>query len=236
MGKCLCQQMAGPDMKLDPTCLGNLDIFSGLEPEEMEALASRALRRRYEPGQAVFSQGQAADHMFLIKAGRVKLTKLSEAGDEVILDIRGGGDVLGENLLNSEGERFPVSAVCLEPTLTCGFSQAVFEKLVLAHPAIGLKVIKNLSRRIDRLTQRVGSMSATHLEQRLYQVLLQVAQEHGRQASGGLELPMPFTHEELSFLVGAHRVSITRALKGLKEAGKVVQRGKSLVVAVGGAG
>ena len=42
---------------------------------------------------------------------------------------------------------------------------------------------------------------------------------------------MPFTHEELSFLVGAHRVSITRAMKTLREAGRVARRGKSLVVA-----
>jgi len=223
-------------MELNPTCLGSLAIFQGLEPEEKQALASRALRRRYAAGEAVFHQGEPADQMFLIKAGRVKLSKVNQEGDEIILDIRGGGDVLGENMLNQEGELFPVAAVCLEPTLTCGFSRAGFEKLVLAYPAIGLTVIKNLSQRIDRLTQRVGSMSATHLEERLYQVLLQVAQEHGRRAGEGLELPMPFTHEELSFLVGAHRVSITRALKGLKEAGKVVQRGRSLIVAPGAAG
>ncbi|WP_422700335.1 helix-turn-helix domain-containing protein [Dissulfurispira thermophila] len=35
---------------------------------------------------------------------------------------------------------------------------------------------------------------------------------------------MPLTHEELSFLVGAHRVSITKAIKGLKEAGKLSQK------------
>jgi CRP/FNR family transcriptional regulator len=233
MSQCLCEKLANGEMELSPTCLGNLAIFQGLEPAEMQALAAKVLRRRYAGGETVFRQGEPADQMFLIKAGRIKLSKVSEEGDEIILDIRGAGDVLAENMLNQEGGRFPVSATCLEDTLTCGFSRQVFEELVLTHPNIGLRVIKNLSRRIDRLTQRVGSMSVTHLEQRLYQVLLQVASEHGRRAGDGLELPMPFTHEELSFLVGAHRVSITRALKGLKEAGKVVQRGRSLIVSPG---
>lgn len=84
-----------------------------------------------------------------------------------------------------------------------------FEKLVLDHPSIGLQVIKNLSRRIDWLTSRVGSLSLTNLEDRLYSVLVNVAQEHGVKSPKGFVIQFPPTHEELGFLVGAHRVSIT---------------------------
>ncbi|MFH2125767.1 MAG: Crp/Fnr family transcriptional regulator [Pseudomonadota bacterium] len=230
MSSCLCQQLAGGQMDLSPVCLGSLWVFANLSPPEMQALAQAAQRRRYEKGETIFAQGEPARRMFLLKAGRVKLCKVTAEGNELILDLRGGGDFLGEGMLTSE-DQFPLSAVCLEETLTCGFSREGFESLVLSHPNIGLQVIRNLSRRIDSLTQRVGSMSATHLEERLHQVLWQGAREHGRPAGGGRELAMPFTHEELSFLVGAHRVSITRAMKALREAGRVVQRGKSLVVA-----
>lgn len=230
MSSCLCQQLAGGQMELSPVCLGSLWVFANLSPPEMQALAQAAQRRRYKKGETIFAQGEPARRMFLLKAGRVKLCKVTAEGNELILDLRGGGDFLGEGMLTSE-DRFPLSAVCLEETLTCGFSREGFESLVLRHPNIGLQVIRNLSRRIDSLTQRVGSMSATHLEERLHQVLWQVAREHGRPAGGGRELAMPFTHEELSFLVGAHRVSITRAMKALREAGRVAQKGKSLVVA-----
>ena len=230
MGACLCQQLAGGRMDLSPVCLGSLWVFANLSPPEMQALAQAAERRRYQKGETIFAQGEPARRMFLLKAGRVKLCKVTAEGNELILDLRAGGDFLGEGMLTSE-EEFPLSAVCLEETLTCGFSREGFESLVLSHPNIGLQVIRNLSQRIDSLTQRVGSMSATHLEERLHQVLWQVAREHGRPAGAGRELAMPFTHEELSFLVGAHRVSITRAMKALREAGRVVQRGKSLVVA-----
>lgn len=230
MSSCLCQQLAGGQMELSPVCLGSLWVFANLSPPEMQALAQAAQRRRYKKGETIFAQGEPARRMFLLKAGRVKLCKVTAEGNELILDLRGGGDFLGEGMLTSE-DRFPLSAVCLEETLTCGFSREGFESLVLRHPNIGLQVIRNLSRRIDSLTQRVGSMSATHLEERLHQVLWQVAREHGRPARGGRELAMPFTHEELSFLVGAHRVSITRAMKALREAGRVAQKGKSLVVA-----
>jgi CRP-like cAMP-binding protein len=100
----------------------------------------------------------------------------------------------------------------------------------LENPNIGLQVIKNLSNRINWLTERVGSFSLTNLEDRLYQVLTQVAREHGVPSPRGAQIQFPLTHEELGFLVGAHRVSITRALKNLKEAGRIRQEGRTLIL------
>ena len=118
----------------------------------------------------MFTQGDPANQMFLLKAGRVKLGKITEEGNEITLDIRKAGDFLGESMLIEDAD-YPLTALCLEDTLTCGFTKAAFEKLILENPNIGLQVIKNLSKRIGWLTERVGSFSLTNLEDRLYQVL-----------------------------------------------------------------
>ncbi len=227
---CLCEREAGREHPLSPTCIGHLWVFEDLRPEELMALTKTAIRRIYQKGQEVFSQGKKADKMFLIKAGRVKLSKITEGGDELTLDIRKAGDFLGENML-LEDTNYPLTATCLEDTLICGFTKKDFEKLVLDHPSIGLQVIKNLSKRIDWLTSRVGSLSFTNLEDRLYSVLTQFAQEHGIKSQKGSAIQFPLTHEELGFLVGAHRVSITRAMKALKESGKIIQEGRTLILA-----
>jgi len=226
---CVCEAMAGPGVGLSPVCIGHLWVFEDLQPPEVAALAQAALRRRYAKGETVFLQGQPARQMFLIKAGRVKLFKVTETGDEITLDLRQAGDFLGEGMLVEDLD-YPLSAVCLEDTLMCGFTKAGFEQLVLDHPNIGLQVIKNLTRRISWLTSRVGSLSLTNLEDRLYTVLSQVAREHGVQGARGYTIQFPLTHEELGFLVGAHRVSITRAMKALKEAGRLWQEGRRLTV------
>jgi CRP-like cAMP-binding protein len=77
----------------------------------------------------------------------------------------------------------------------------------------------------------VGSFSLTNLEDRLYQVLTQVAKEHGVRSPRGFSIQFPLTHEELGFLVGAHRVSITKAMKSLKETGRILQEGRNLILA-----
>ena len=226
---CLCEQIAGNDIDLSPTCIGHLWIFQNLEAEEIEALSREAMRKKSTTGQTLFLQGDPADEMFLIKGGRVKLSKVLEDGTELTLDIRKAGDFVGENMFSEEGH-YPVSAYCLEDTLTCGFSRIQFEQLVLQHPKVGLQIIKNLSERITWLTQRVGSLAVTKIEDRLYRVLTSVAKEHGTISPQGTVIQFPLTHEDLSFLTGAHRVSITRAMKVLKAAGKIIHEDKRLIL------
>ncbi len=226
---CVCQKLAG-GRPLDPACLGSIWLFADLGEADRRALLARAVRRRYDQGATIFRQGAPADRMFLIKAGRVKLSKVSEEGRELTLDLRKGGDFLGEGMLTREGGEFPLSAVCLEETFTCGFDRPSFEALVLERPGLGLQVIRNLSRRIEWLTARMGDLACSHLEERLYRVLLRMAREHGSSGGQELILPLPFTHEELSFLLGAHRVSVTRALKELRETGRVRQEGGAFII------
>ncbi|GAB4243328.1 MAG: Crp/Fnr family transcriptional regulator [Thermoleophilia bacterium] len=227
--QCVCDRIAGHEGRLHPACLADLWIFDNLSPREIEAILNLAWREKREAGSSIFTQGQQADRMFLIKAGRVKLSRATEDGTELILDIRKAGDFVGETMLG-EDSTYPVSAWCLEDTLVCGFTQERFHRLVTDHPNIAYQVIRNLSNRVSSLSSRVGSMSATRLEDRIYGVLATVAKEHGSPVSGGRAIHFPLTHEELSFLVGAHRVSVTRAMKSLRESGKIVDEGRRLIV------
>jgi CRP/FNR family transcriptional regulator len=226
---CLCKRIAGNDISLSPTCIGNLWIFQGLSPEDVHALAKEALRRKMKKGDTVFMQGDTANEVFLIKGGRVKLTKVLEDGTELMLDLRKAGDFVGENMFSEEGE-YPVSAICLEDTLTCGFTRSQFEELVLKNPTVGLQVIKTLSERISWLTTRVGNLAVTNIEERLYKVLCNVAKEHGEPRPQGVMIQFPLTHEDLSFLIGTHRVTVTRAMKALKETGKIILENRRLIL------
>ncbi|MBB1094266.1 cyclic nucleotide-binding domain-containing protein, partial [Rhodopseudomonas palustris] len=130
---CLCQEIAGPDIKLSPICLGQLWMFEHLPESEVAELIREAARKKMMKGETLFLQSDPADELFLLKGGRVKLVKIFEDGSELTLDIRKDGDFLGENVFSDQG-RYPVSAICLEDTMTCGFSRSQFEQLVLKHP------------------------------------------------------------------------------------------------------
>jgi len=93
---CLCKQIAGDEIELSPTCIGSLWIFENIAPEDIEALSRKALRKKKRKGETLFLQGDSADEVFLIKGGRIKLTKVLEDGAELMLDIRKAGDFVGK--------------------------------------------------------------------------------------------------------------------------------------------
>lgn len=227
--RCLCEELASTKLSLAPECVANTWVFKHLDERELKALLSAAWRARFETGEPIFHQGQAAEAMFLIKAGRIKLTKATHDGRELIIDIRKAGDVVGEALLGEEAV-YPLSAYCLEDTLTCGFTRERFRGLVSAYPNIGYQVIKNLSDRVSRLQSRVDSMSEGRLEERVYRVLVTVAEEHGIRSDQGMLIHFPLTQEELAFLTGSHRVSISRVMKALAGSGRVLRRGRHLLL------
>lgn len=223
---CRCQKLAGPKAELNPRCFGQIWLFEGAPLDAWESFSKDLLRRNLSQGEDLFRQGDDANTMWLIKSGSVKLWKTTEDGRVLTLDIRRAGDLLGENVLMEEGGVYPVAATCLGATVLCGIDRPTFEAIVTKYPAVGLVVIRNLARRIDQLSGKLGALSEVNLEDRLYEVLVNVARDVGTPTSGGWTIAFPLTHEEIGFLVGAHRVSVTRAIGRLKDTGRVSTRGK----------
>jgi len=205
------------------------EALEGFSQEQIRFLTQKAVQRDFQSGEAVFLQGDEASSLFLILAGRVKLSKVLEDGSEILLDIRGEGDFIGEYVFSGDWSDSPASAWCMERTHLCEFTRALFEEIAAVRPNIAIQVVRRLGRQIASLTSRVGSMSIPRLEDRLYRVLADLAREHGTREDRGYVIAFPVTHEELSFLVGAHRVSITKALKSLKDAGYIVQEGRTML-------
>ena len=91
-------------------------------------------------------------------------------------------------------------------------------------------MIRKQSEQIATLTTRLGDMAIPSLEERLNRVLINVAREHGVPDDRGVRIQFPLTHEDLSFLAGSHRVTITKAIKKLEKAGRIDKEGRSYIL------
>ncbi len=187
------------------------------------------MRKNFRHGQALFLQGEPVNEVFIIKSGRIRLSKVLEDGTEITLDFRKPGDLIGEDALSGPID-YPLTAWAMEETVTCGFYLKDFNRLILDNPELGLKLIGNMSKRILTLTGRLESAAAENLDARLLRALTDIAWEHGKNTSKGLTIDFPLTHEELSYLVGAHRVSVTKALKRLQNKGKLLKDEKRFIL------
>lgn len=226
---CICKGIANKSNNESSRCFGQLWLFENFNNDEYNLLKSIGKQKAIHKGQTIFSQGDPADEIFLIKSGRIVLSKYSEDGVEITLDYRKEGELFGEDVFANDNS-YPVNAKAIEETITCGANKYDIEEIVLKNPNIGLKMMRNMSKNIYSLTNRLEGITIGDLEQRLYNVLVDIIKKHGAKNNMGYKLSFALTHEELGFLVNAHRVSVTKSLNKLIESGKIIKDGKYFVL------
>jgi len=112
----------------------------------------------------------------------------------------------------------------------CVLTLSIFAKFACGHPAVGLKVIKALGHRLRRMGTLVEDLSFSTVRGRLVAHLIRLAEESGRQTSGGIEFPLNENNEELAARLGTVRELISRNLGRLHGEGLIEVRRRKVIV------
>lgn len=207
------------------TCLRELELFRGLEKTEFVNVCLAAAKKTIEKGSFLFYQGEPVDSVYLIKAGKLKLVQLTEGGREIIIDILGPGDVLGETVL-FQNENNLYSAQAMETTHVCSFNRAQFEILIRNNPALAVKIISHLGQKLYEFVRLAGEVTGTSARDKLLRILHRLADEHGRQVDSGVLIEVELTQQELANMVGISRVKVAQIISELKDSELIERDGK----------
>lgn len=208
-----------------PAFWRSFDLFAGLTPEALAAVAAAATRQVWAPGAVLFQRGDAGDWMVALATGRVKLTLLTPAGRELILRHAEPGDTLGEFAL-VDGEPRSADATAVAETEGWVLERARFARLVQAHPGLGMAAARYFCRRLRDTTDQLEGIALYGLEARLARFfLLTLRQIHGEDVPQGAALRLAISQGELAALLGASRPKVNRALMALAEVGAIRRAG-----------
>ena len=90
-------------------------IFSGLSGDETNRIAACARSLRKARGEFIYTPGDRADFVYVLRRGRVKLSVLSESGKEIAIDIIQPGEIFGEFALVDESLRSNIDLTVTQP-------------------------------------------------------------------------------------------------------------------------
>ena len=134
--------------------LKEIEIFSGLSPAELAAIATVTKELNYPEDRTVFKQNDVGETVFLVVNGEVEVIKEKTDGDEMVIATIGEGDAFGEMaLLENE-----VRSATIKTTKSSRFliiHQQEFKETAMEYPRIALKICKVLSRRIRNLHSQI---------------------------------------------------------------------------------
>jgi len=208
-----------PEVKIKHAqTLAKVQIFSGLTEKELSFLAQRVAVRHCSSGAIVFSEGEQCSGLYVVESGHVRIFKSSPSGREQVLSIEGPGSSVAE-LPVFDGGSYPASVVAIDEATLLFVSKQDFQALCLAHPEVGLKVLRVVGGRLRRLVGIIEELSFTTVRHRLASLLLRLAQKDGTRMGEGIEVTLPASQQELAAQIGTVRELVSRNLNRLQAEG-----------------
>ena len=209
--------------------LSAAEILEPLSEEEVEDLARQNPDVRIQEGEILFTPDEVGESLYIVKEGRIRLYITSPKGEEITLAMVYEGKIFGEMALTAQQLRSVYAQAAL-PSLVLSLSRDALEDLILRNPRVGLRLIGRLSERVHRLENRLKDISFKQVPARLASLIVHLVEDEGVRTREGYEILTYYTHEQLAAMIGAHRVSVSRALAKLYDSRVLEQRERRIFV------
>jgi CRP/FNR family transcriptional regulator len=208
--------------------LGRVPLFAGLSERELEQLAQVAVPRTYEPGEAVFREGDSGDTCYIVREGSVRVTRRHSDGRSITLAELRPGAIFGE-LAMFGGETRSASVEALEPTRALAILAGDLRRLLLEHPELAVRMLEGLADRLRAANERIARQSFQTVAGRVASALLSQVEARS-DGEPGHDVVIEATQAEIAQLAGASRESASRFLAKLERAGLITTgRGRVIV-------
>lgn len=199
-------------------------FWAALDAAQRSALRAAARPRTFPVKAPLVYQGDESDHVIIIERGWAKVTSSTEDGHDVVLAVRGPGDLLAESAVLG-GRPRAATVTALSPIRALVVPAARFTGFLDDHPDVWMLVTGTFVRRMDDSDRRLAAHITSRGPQRLAALLTDLAERSVHHAppapDGSIEIGPPLSQEELGSWMDASRETVARALGGLRRAGLI---------------
>lgn len=197
-----------------------VSLLSGLSDREMTLISGEAITHNYKKGDIIFSQGEKANHLYIVCKGKMKIHRYTVDGKEQILYILGEGDFIGAfNLLKED--HFDFTAEAMEATEINTVSKAAFNEVLIKNPSITIKVLEKAYERIQKVESLVERLGTSNVDVKVAGLLLNLESNFGHKTREGTLLRLSMNREEMGAYAGIARETMTRKLKLFEKLGVI---------------
>ena len=188
----------------------------------IRTIKTKGRRKTFRSGEWLFQAGDAADGLYLVEEGEVRIYKMDAQGREVEVVRLGPGDFFGEAILFVSDE-FPAFAQVIRPADVLFLDKGILLRDLESVPGLARDLLTLLARKCVILNRRIEVLNLQSVRQRLIRFLL----SHCR-GERSCTIRLDIKKAELAQLLGTISETLSRNLKQLQDAGLIEVDGRSL--------
>ncbi len=211
------------------TAVAQCALFAKLSSDDLQAVI--AAGRSYEVAQGEFflQQGEESTMLYVITAGRVKLSQVTADGQQVIVAYFGPGEGLGIIMALNE-QPYPLSAEAIEPCVAIGWRREVMLQLMAGNAQLALNGMHMVGQRFAQMQSRFQELATQRVERRVARALLRLVRQFGRRVDEGVLIDIAISREELAQMTGTNLYNVSRILSKWEHAGWIVSARKQVIL------
>lgn len=193
----------------------------------MDRVLATAEQKCLQSGQILFEQGQVAESFYMVSEGQIQLYRLSDDGDEKVMDIVHPGQIFAEAVMFMENMRYPVNAVAIKDSEVIAFENETFRNILRDSVDTCFRLMATMSKRLHIQLNEIDSLSLHNATYRLVHYLIKSAPaDKGSQA----EITLSYPKNILASRLAIKPETFSRIMSHLRHRNIIDVRGNQIII------
>jgi CRP-like cAMP-binding protein len=208
------QTKKGKSMKI----LRKIDLFKNLTADELKELEPYFHTANFKKKEEIFAEGDQPEWFYIVSKGKIKITKLSHEGKEIILEIISPTDIFG-GVAVLRNFPYPANASAMEDSEVLKISRKNLMRLVDRFPNLMYCIALQLGDRMKSSYDSLKNIALDRVEARIAALLIKLSHKVGIETKSGLLIDMRLTKQDVADMVGTTVETSIRTFSKFKKQG-----------------
>ncbi len=209
--------------------LKKIELFKDLSETELKELGSYLVEETYKKKERIFSEGDSPEWFYIVSRGKVKITKISHDGKELILEIISPPDIFG-GVAVLRNFPYPANAIAMEDSEVLKISRKNLMRLVDRFPNLMYCIAMQLGERMKSSYDSLKNIALERVEARIAALLLKLSSKVGVETDKGTLIDMRLTKQDVADMVGTTVETSIRTFSKFKKEGLVSDTDGKIVI------
>ena len=200
--------------------LQNFNLFKEVEEKTIADLAVLSQMNYTNKKEVVYFPEEPSNTIYMLKSGKIKISRISPDGQSVTLALLGAGEIFGESAILGQETHQNIAEV-VEDAVVCAIDRKAFLELLEKSNALSRKVRTHLGLRIRKVESQIENLVFKDAHERVVNFLVRYMDDFGKQMVDLWEVRPFLTHQEIAELTATSRQTVNAILNELKSEGKI---------------
>ncbi|MCE5194445.1 MAG: Crp/Fnr family transcriptional regulator [Nitrospiraceae bacterium] len=215
------------------TDIKKIPVFSALSNSDLDEIRPYIITEKYKKKEVIFSEGDSSNWLYIVINGKIKITKLSKLGRELILEVISPMDFFGA-IAVMRGFAYPANAVAMEDAEVVKISKGNLMRILDRFPNLMYCLTINLGDRIKGSHEMLKNIAIEKVESRIAALLIKLFEKTGAKNEDTGTIDIKLTKQDIAEMVGTTVETSIRTMSKFKKLGIITEKnGKIMIKDIG---